>query len=90
MGKDYKPYREHKVISTGYTACIFHVYPGYFGQTLDQMAKRVPGILLKMQICLNSKFKLDIILEDDFIPVINSASTAWRRTANPKHNSTHF
>jgi hypothetical protein len=76
MGIDYKPYREHKVISTGYTACIFHVHLGYFGQTLDQIAKRGPVTLLKTQIRLNSKFKLDILLEDDFIPVINSAPTA--------------
>ena len=90
MGMSYKPYREHKVISTGYTASIFHVYIGYFGQTLDQMAKRVPVILLKTQKRLNSKFKLDILLEDDFIAIINSASTAWRRMANLKYNSTNF
>jgi len=65
-------------------------YLGYFGQTLDQTAKREPVILLKMQKCLNSKFKLDVILEDDLIPVLNSVPTAWRRMANLKYNSTHF
>ena len=55
MGIDYKPYRERKVMSIGYTACTFDVYLGYFVQTLDQMTKRGPAIFLKLQKRLKAR-----------------------------------